>query len=370
MKNNTSFYNRSIIKWEKLLQVDWLLLLVIIILCVIGVGSLYSAAAGDWNPWALNHAYRCIVGVILVFIFCLTKPQIILKYSYFYYLISILSLIYVEFFGVGDVKRWIDLKFIYIQPSELTKIALILLLAKFFSDFPIKKSGFIFFIIPFVLVLLPTILVMKQPDLGTGFMLLLLGGAIIFIAGLNWKILLFLIFGIIASIPVLWHQLYDYQKHRIIVFLNPQTDTLGSGYQIMQSKIAIGSGGIFGKGYLLGSQSRLEYLPEKHTDFVFTLIAEEMGLIGSMFVIILFLLLIYLLLKNFFKEENLAYKITIFGVSFLFFLYVSLNIGMVSGLIPVVGAPLPFVSHGGTSLLTVFIGLGVVQSIRVHKDRF
>ena len=281
-----------------------------------------------------------------------------------------MSLIYVDFYGVGDVKRWIDLKFIFLQPSELTKIALILFLSKFFIDFPMKKSGILFFIIPFVLVLLPTLLIMKQPDLGTGFMVLLLGGTIIFLAGLNWKILTFLIIGVLSSIPILWHQLYEYQKHRIIVFLNPQTDTLGSGYQIMQSKIAIGSGGLFGKGYLLGSQSRLEYLPEKHTDFVFTLIAEEMGLIGSLFVILLFILLIWLLIKNFFQEENFSYKLIIFGVSFLFFLYVSLNIGMVSGLIPVVGAPLPFISHGGTSLLTVFIGLGIVQSIRVNKDRF
>ena len=281
-----------------------------------------------------------------------------------------MSLIYVDFYGVGDVKRWIDLKFIFLQPSELTKIALILFLSKFFIDFPMKKSGILFFIIPFVLVLLPTLLIMKQPDLGTGFMVLLLGGTIIFLAGLNWKILTFLIIGVLSSIPILWHQLYEYQKHRIIVFLNPQTDTLGSGYQIMQSKIAIGSGGLFGKGYLLGSQSRLEYLPEKHTDFVFTLIAEEMGLIGSLFVILLFILLIWLLIKNFFQEENFSYKLIIFGVSFLFFLYVSLNIGMVSGLIPVVGAPLPFISHGVTSLLTVFIGLGIVQSIRVNKDRF
>ncbi len=370
MKKKLSFYNSSLIRWEKLLLIDWFLLSIVTILCIIGIGSLYSASVGDWYPWALNHAYRCFIGIILVLIFSLIKPEKILKYSYFYYLISIMSLIYVEFFGVGDVKRWIDLKFIYIQPSELTKIALILLLAKYFSDFPIKKSGVIFLIIPFILVLLPTLLIMNQPDLGTGFMLLLLGGTIIFLAGLNWKILVFLITVLLGSIPVLWHYLYDYQKHRIMVFLNPQTDTLGSGYQIMQSKIAIGSGGIFGKGYLLGSQSRLEYLPEKHTDFVFTLVAEEMGLIGSLFVILLFILLIYLLLKNYLNEENLANKITIFGVSFLFFLYVSLNIGMVTGLIPVVGAPLPFISHGGTSLLTVFIGLGVVQSIRVHKDKF
>ncbi len=370
MKKNVKFYNEKLIKWEKIFQIDWLLLIVVSILCILGIGSLFSAAAGNWTPWALNHAYRCFAGIILIFVFSVIKPDKILKYAYLYYFISIISLIYVDLFGVGDVKRWIDLKFIYIQPSELTKIALIIFLAKYFSDFPIKTRGIIYFFFPFLLVLLPTFLIMKQPDLGTGFTILFLGGAIIFLAGLQWKIILFLIFGSMASIPVLWHQLYEYQKHRIIVFLNPQTDVLGSGYQIMQSKIAIGSGGLFGKGYLLGSQSRLEYLPEKHTDFVFTLIAEEMGLIGSILVIFLFMALIYLLLRNFFKEENFAYKVIIFGISFLIFLYVSLNIGMVTGLIPVVGAPLPFISHGGTSLLTVFIGLGVVQSIKVHKDRF
>ena len=183
--------------------------------------------------------------------------------------------------------------------------------------FQLKKVG-LFFYNTIFLDFLPTVLIMNQPDLGTGFMLFLLGGAIIFLAGLNWKIVIFLIFSLLGSIPVLWHQLYDYQKHRIIVFLNPQTDTLGSGYQIMQSKIAIGSGGIFGKGYLLGSQSRLEFLPEKHTDFVFTLIAEEMGFIGSLVVILLFMLLIYLLLKNYLIRKFCLQNYHIWCIFFIF----------------------------------------------------
>ncbi len=353
---------------KKLLRFDWFLLFFIFLLCVIGVGTLFSAAGGSLYPWALKHFYRCCFGFLLIFLIGFTNPKLIFKYSYLVFACCVLSLVYVEFFGAGDVKRWIDLKLLYIQPSELTKIALILFLAKYFSDFPVKQNSFIYYIIPFAVVLLPTLLVMNQPDLGTGFMIFLLGILLIFIVGLPWKVVFSILIVSLASVPILWQQLYEYQKHRIIVFLNPQIDALGSGYQIMQSKIAIGSGGLMGKGYLLGTQNKLEYLPEKHTDFAFTLIAEEMGFIGSIVVLLLFFLLIFFIYKNFFEESNLSNKIIINGVAILFFLYVSLNIGMVSGLVPVVGAPLPFISHGGTSLLTVFFGIGLVQSIRVYRN--
>ena len=210
---------------------------------------------------------------------------------------------------------------------------------------------------------------MSQPDLGTGLTIILLGMAILFYVGISLKVVFFFLLALISFVPIIWQQLYQYQKDRILVFLNPQTDNLGSGYQIIQSKIAIGSGGLFGKGYLLGSQSRLNYLPEKHTDFIFTLIAEEMGFLGSISIIFIFCVLIISIMRITFHVDTLFSKIIVFGIGCLIFLYLTLNIGMVCGLLPVVGAPLPLISHGGTSLITVLIGVGLVLSINVHNKR-
>ncbi len=353
---------------KKLLKIDWFLLFLVLIICIIGFGALYSAGDGNLNPWALNHLYKIIMGFLIVFILSQFKINFIVKFSVIFYLFCVLCLIYVIYFGVGDVKRWIDLKYFFFQPSELTKVSVILLLAKFFTDYPTNSSNLLYNLFAMLLVLFPGFLIINQPDLGTGSMLIILGFSIIFLNGLSLNVIFSMIIVSLISLPIIWQNLLDYQKYRILVFLNPELDTLGKGYQIMQSKIAIGSGGIFGKGYLAGSQSRLDFLPEKHTDFVFTLISEEMGFIGSLLVIILYLLINLILMREFLKEENLTNKILIFGVSFLIFLYVIFNIGMVSGLIPVVGAPLPFISNGGTSLITIFIGIGIIQSIRVSRN--
>ena len=364
--SNKFYKPDSILK--KIFKLDWVLLFVVLIICIIGVGALYSAGDGSLKPWALNHMYKVIFGFFIVFILSQFKINFIMNFSVILYIFCILCLIYVTYFGVGDVKRWIDLKYFFFQPSELAKIAIILLLAKFFTDFPNNSKNILYNLIAISLVLIPGFLIINQPDLGTGSMLILLGFAIIFLNGLSWNFILSITLVSLISIPVIWQNLLEYQKYRILVFLNPELDTLGKGYQIMQSKIAIGSGGMFGKGYLTGSQSRLDFLPEKHTDFVYTLISEEMGFIGSMSLLILYFVMIILLMKEFLKEEDFTNKIIIFGISFLIFLYVIFNVGMVSGLIPVVGAPLPFISNGGTSLITIFIGLGIIQSIRVSRN--
>ena len=364
--SNKFYKPDSILK--KIFKLDWILLFVVLIICIIGVGALYSAGDGSLKPWALNHIYKVIFGFFIVFILSQFKINFIMNFSVILYIFCILCLIYVTYFGVGDVKRWIDLKYFFFQPSELAKIAIILLLAKFFTDFPNNSKNILYNLIAISLVLIPGFLIINQPDLGTGSMLILLGFAIIFLNGLSWNIILSITLVLLISIPVIWQNLLEYQKYRILVFLNPELDTLGKGYQIMQSKIAIGSGGMFGKGYLTGSQSRLDFLPEKHTDFVYTLISEEMGFIGSMSLLILYFVIIIILMREFLKEENFTNKIIIFGISFLIFLYVIFNVGMVSGLIPVVGAPLPFISNGGTSLITIFIGLGIIQSIRVSRN--
>ncbi len=352
---------------SKFLKLNWIILFCIILLGFVGVASLYSAAGGAWDPWASNHLIRLIFGIFLMLILAFLPHDIFIKFSILTFFLAIFSLILVKFIGTGNVQRWITIGGINFQPSELTKLALILTLAKYFDHVSkIQLDKLTTYILPLFLILLPGFLVISQPDLGTGLTIILLGLAILFFVGISMKFVIFCFLLLASSVPFIWNQLYDYQKDRILVFLNPEIDSLGSGYQIIQSKIAIGSGGFFGKGYLLGSQSRLNYLPEKHTDFIFTLISEELGFLGSISIILIFCILIISIMKISFRTNSLFSKIVIFGIGFLLFLYLSLNIGMVCGLLPVVGAPLPLISYGGTSLLTVLIGIGIVLSINIH----
>ena len=355
------------ILFSKLFKLNLLIIISVILLGLVGVASLYSAAGGDWDPWARNHLIRLIFGIFLMLSLALLPHEIFFKLSVVSFIIGILSLILVKFIGTGNVQRWISFGGMNFQPSEAMKIALILVLAKYFDHVSkIELDKLKSYILPLFLILLPGFLVISQPDLGTGLTIILLGLAILFFVGISMKFVILCFVLLASSVPFIWNQLYDYQKDRILVFLNPELDSLGSGYQIIQSKIAIGSGGIFGKGYLLGSQSRLNYLPEKHTDFIFTLISEELGFLGSILIILIFCILIVSIFKISFSVKSLFSKIITFGIGFLLFLYLSLNIGMVCGLLPVVGAPLPLISYGGTSLLTVLIGVGIVLSIDIN----
>ena len=355
---------------SKLFKLNWVIVFCVFLLCLIGVAFLYSAAGGQWNPWAKSHLYRSIIGIGLMLLIALLPPKFYNNLSISCFILGLLSLLFVKFFGQGSVQRWISIGGFNFQPSEPIKLALILVLAKYFDNISkIDLQKVSTFLLPIIFILLPGIFVVTQPDLGTGLAIILLGIAILFYIGIPLKIVFLSFIVVISCIPIIWNQLYEYQKNRILVFLNPQSDSLGSGYQIIQSKIAIGSGGLFGKGYLLGSQSRLNYLPEKHTDFVFTLISEEMGFLGSLILIFLFCFLITLIMRISFIVDTVFAKIVVFGVGFLIFLYVALNIGMVCGLLPVVGAPLPLISHGGTSLITVLIGIGLVLSMSVHNKR-
>ena len=355
------------ILFSKLFKLNLLIIISVILLGLVGVASLYSAAGGDWDPWARNHLIRLIFGIFLMLSLAFLPHEIFFKLSVVSFIIGILSLILVKFIGTGNVQRWISFGGMNFQPSEAMKIALILILAKYFDHVSkIELDKLKSYILPLFLILLPGFLVISQPDLGTGLTIILLGLAILFFVGISMKFVVLCFVLLASSVPFIWNQLYDYQKDRILVFLNPELDSLGSGYQIIQSKIAIGSGGIFGKGYLLGSQSRLNYLPEKHTDFIFTLISEELGFLGSILIILIFCILIVSIFKISFSVKSLFSKIITFGIGFLLFLYLSLNIGMVCGLLPVVGAPLPLISYGGTSLLTVLIGVGIVLSIDIN----
>ena len=355
----------------KFLRINWLIIFCLLFLGLIGVISLYSAAGGSWDPWAQNHFIRLIFGCILLFSIALTPTYLFKKMSVPAFFLGLLTLIWVKFFGSGDVPRWITVGGINFQPSEFMKLGLILILARYFEYLPTIRIGNLFpYIIPLFLILIPGFLVISQPDLGTGLTIILLGLAILFFVGISIKFVIICSVLLVSSVPIIWQQLYEYQKNRILVFLNPEIDKLGSGYQIIQSKIAIGSGGVFGKGYLLGSQSKLNYLPEKHTDFIFTLISEEFGFLGSMSIVFIFCLLISLILRISYKSSSIFSKILAFGVAFLIFLYLSLNIGMVCGLLPVVGAPLPLISYGGTSLLTILIAAGLVLSINIHEKKY
>ena len=367
--NKFSTDNPTNILLTKFLKINWVIVLCVVFLGLVGVAALYSAAGGNWNPWAKSHLTRLIIGVFLMFIITFIHPKFFYKLTLISFLLGLLSLVFVNFFGVGSVQRWITIGGLNVQPSELMKFALILMLARYFDQLPkINFNRLFSYVIPILYIIIPGLIVISQPDLGTGLTIIILGFAILFYVGVSLKFVFIFLLTFISSVPIIWQQLYDYQKNRILVFLNPEIDSLGSGYQIIQSKIAIGSGGLFGKGYLLGSQSRLNYLPEKHTDFIFTLISEELGFFGAMTIILIFCVLIASIVKISFTVDTLFSKVLVFGVGLLIFLYLTLNIGMVCGLLPVVGAPLPLISYGGTSLFTILISVGVVLSINVHKN--
>ena len=356
---------------HKLRRINYGLIILVSACCTIGFAMLYSAAGGDIEPWAERHLVRYFVGLLGIIILALTNLRLFFKGAYIFYGISVMLLVFVEVAGETGMgaQRWIDLGLIRFQPSELMKISVIIVLARYFHIRSYHQIGNpLHLAIPSFLILLPVALVIKQPDLGTAVMIALSGLVIFFIAGVRiWKfILLFL--GGIALVPIIWQSLLDYQKKRILTFLSPETDPLGAGYHLMQSKIALGSGGLYGKGFIQGSQSHLSFLPEIQTDFIFTMLAEEFGLLGGLVVLFLFFLIsAYGLILSFFMVNKFARLLTI-GMTTTLFFYVFINTGMVMGLLPIVGVPLPFISYGGSALLTSMTAIGLIISCHVHRD--
>ena len=357
--------------FAKIKQLNYLLIFLLILLSFIGAAGLYSAADGSYQPWASKHLIRFYIFLLMAILISIIDIKLIYKYSYLLFLISILLLISVEVIGeLGKgATRWIRIFGFSIQPSELVKITIILALAKFYNDIKfenIKKITFLFF--PFLILIIPFIFVVIQPDLGTSLSIVLLGVFILFIAGIKiWKF----IFGLTVtfiSIPILLQFIKPYQRDRIISFLNPETDPLGQGYQLIQSKIALGSGGVTGKGFLQGTQSYLEYLPEKQTDFIFTLIGEEFGFLGTIFIILIFILLIGVCYFISIKCFHTFGRIVSLGVASNIFIYVFMNISMVSGLMPVVGIPLPLISYGGSVMLSIMISIGLVLNVELNYN--
>ena len=356
---------------QRFWQLNWILILLICAIASIGFAMLYSAGNGSYTPWAERQMVRFAVGMGLMLAIALTDIRFWLRYAYAFYAFALILLIAVEFAGtVGmGAQRWIGLKFFHLQPSELMKIALVLSLARYFHRLSLedvtRPTRLLF---PILLVAAPTALVLRQPDLGTSLLLLIGGAAIFFLAGVRiWKFILIALIGL-ASIPVGWSMLHNYQKNRIMTFLSPESDPLGSGYHILQSKIALGSGGVFGNGFLQGTQSHLRFLPEMQTDFIFTMYAEEFGLVGSLFLIALYAAIMIYGFAIAMRSRSHFGRLVAMGIITTFFLYIFMNIAMVMGLIPVVGVPLPLISYGGTAMMTVLIGFGLLMNVYIHRD--
>ena len=355
----------------KLLQVNWLLVVLVAALASIGWLVLYSAADASLEPWAGRQMYRFAFGLALMLTMGFVDIRVYLRWSYLVYLIAVVLLVAVELVGLTGMgaTRWLDLGVVSVQPSEMMKLALILALARYFHDLDGSQvNRFLLLLVPLAMIGAPVLLVLKQPDLGTAVLVVAVGAVILFVAGVAlWK---FLVAGLLvaAAAPVAWTMLHDYQQRRVMTFLDPESDPLGAGYHILQSKIALGSGGLFGRGFLQGSQSQLNFLPEKQTDFVFTMLAEEAGLMGCVFVLALFALVIAVCYVVALRSENQFGRLVCVGVAAMLFVHVFINVAMVMGLVPVVGVPLPLISYGGSSMLTVQLGLGLVLSVSVYRD--
>ncbi len=365
--------------WRKVLHLNWALVLLLAAVASVGFMMLFSVAGGSLRPWADPQIKRFIMGMGLMFFIAFVPIWFWRNMAAVAFGGSILLLLAVEFFGaVGmGAQRWIDLGFMRLQPSELTKITVVMILAAYYDWLPMEKvSRPLYVLIPAVLILLPTGLVLTQPDLGTALLLMIGGATVMFAAGVHWLYFAVviamgvgLIAGVFLSRGTPWQLLQDYQYRRIDTFLDPSSDPLGAGYHITQSKIALGSGGWTGRGFMQGTQSRLNFLPEKHTDFIFTTLAEEFGFIGGFSLLVLYGLIILFCLGAAIRNKDRFSSLLTVGIGMTFFLFFALNMSMVMGLAPVVGVPLPLVSYGGSAMLVLLVAFGLIQSAYVHRPR-
>ena len=356
---------------ERIWRINWGLVLVLTAIAGVGVLALYSAAGGRFEPWASRHAVRYGAAFVLMLTVALIHPKVWLALAWPIYIVSMLLLVAVDVIGkIGmGAQRWLVIGPMQIQPSEIAKVAVILVLARYYHGLSKEQASRFLYTLPALLVILaPVALVMVQPDLGTAMMVLMGGGALLFVAGV--RLWMFLVAGVsaVACLPIAWSLMHDYQKKRVLTFLDPDRDPLGAGYHITQSKIAIGSGGLFGKGFLKGTQSSLNFLPEKQTDFIFTTFVEEWGMVGAFGLLVLFALVLVWGFSIAFRCQHHFGRLLALGVTALMFLYVFINAAMVMGLLPVVGVPLPLVSNGGTAMVSVMFACGLLIGVSVYRD--
>ena len=365
-------YTDQLTFFQKIKSLDFTLLISILFLGVISSFSMYSTDGGEF----LYHTKSHIIRFIIFFSFMIGLSFLNIKFwhsiSYFFYIIILAFLLWASFYGVtaSGSQRWINLYFINLQPSELMKIAIILCFAKFYHRVQINNiDKLVNLVIPIIILLLPILLVLAQPDLGTSILIALSGIIVIWLAGLNIRYFIYTFLIFIISTPFAIAFLKPYQKLRILTFFDPGKDPLGAGYQIIQSKIAVGSGGLTGKGFLKGTQSYLEFLPEKHTDFIFTLYSEEHGFIGSILLLLIYAIMIFRILKIGTISRSFFAKLFCYGFASSIFIYITINMSMVLGLLPIVGSPLPIMSYGGSSMLAIMIGFSVVMSSKIYHRK-
>ena len=356
---------------DKLFSIDYILVVSILILGIISMFAMYSTDGGQFKYHTNSHILRFFVFFVLFFLVSLIQIRFWHDQSYLIYIIFFLLLIGVKYFGLtsSGSKRWLDLYFMNLQPSELMKVGLILFLAKYYHRVSIENMNSLKYLLaPIIALIGPLLLVATQPDLGTSILIAAGGIIVAWLAGVRVKFFAYSSIAFVALLPIAISFLKPYQKSRILTFINPERDPLGAGYQIIQSKIAIGSGGLFGKGFLNGSQSYLDYLPEKHTDFIFTLFSEEFGFFGSLFILLLYALIVsrIIMIGNL-TRSNFG-KLYCYSFGTAFFIYVVVNMMMVLGLLPIVGSPLPIMSYGGSSMMAIMFGLGIVMSCKIYKD--
>tara|TARA_B100001540_G_scaffold296163_1_gene297607 strand:+ start:535 stop:1689 length:1155 start_codon:yes stop_codon:yes gene_type:complete len=363
--NNFGFF-------QKFKNFDYILLVCILLLGFISLATMYSTDGGKILFHTKSHFTKLVVFTIMMLVFSFVNIKYWFAVGYVSYLIVIGLLFWTYLFGItsSGSQRWIDLYFINLQPSELMKIIIILCLAKYFHRMKIENVNSIYTILTsLIIIVLPMGLVIVQPDLGTSLLIATSGVAVLWFAGINYKYFIYTILSLIISLPFVIAFLKPYQKLRVLTFLNPDKDPLGAGYQIIQSKIAVGSGGLFGKGFLKGTQSYLEFLPEKHTDFIFTLFSEEFGFLGSALLLIIYMIIIYRIVAIGASSRSYFAKIFCYSFGAAIFVFITINMSMVLGLLPIVGSPLPIMSYGGSSMLATMIGFGIVMSAKVHNQQ-
>ena len=358
--------------FQKFKNFDYILLICILLLGFISLVTMYSTDGGEILFHTKSHLTKLIIFTLMMLIISFINIKYWFLIGYVFYIVVIGLLVSTYLFGIksSGSQRWIDLYFINLQPSELMKICIILCLAKYFHRMRLENVNSIYTILTsLIIILLPMGLVIVQPDLGTSLLIAISGIAVLWFAGINHKYFIYTMLGFLISLPFIISFLKPYQKLRVLTFLNPDRDPLGAGYQIIQSKIAVGSGGIFGKGFLKGTQSYLEFLPEKHTDFIFTLFSEEFGFVGSFFLLLIYAVIVYRIVAIGAVSRSFFAKLFCYSFASSIFVYITINMSMVLGLLPIVGSPLPIMSYGGSSMLATMIGFGVVMSAKVHSQQ-
>ena len=365
IKTNNNFF-------KKIRDLDFILLACILILGLISLATMYSTDGGEVLFHTRSHFFKLIIFISLMLLISFLNIKFWFSIGYLAYLLIVVMLVWTINFGViaSGSQRWIDLYFINIQPSELMKIFIILCLAKYFHRKRLENvNSFYSVIISLIIIFLPMSLVIIQPDLGTSLLISISGVLVLWFAGLNQKYFFYSFLISILSLPFIISFLKPYQKLRVLTFLDPDRDPLGAGYQIIQSKIAVGSGGLFGKGFLKGTQSYLEFLPEKHTDFIFTLFSEEFGFLGSVLLLLIYAIIIYRIIKIGSVSRSYFAKLFCYSFGASIFVYIIINMSMVLGMLPIVGSPLPIMSYGGSSMLATMIGFGIVMSAKIHSQQ-